>query len=291
MINKTPVEGGFFTPSYKIDTNIFVLDQPWKDSFQKYFEDGTVRGIRVAHRPNSYGIHLDYLSTLPLLRSIEVYNNNAKDLEPMYYHKQLEQVGLYCPFKKLDFSRFPKLTHADITWRKGAETILNCRNLEYFNTDKYPYEDISPLHNLQKLKTLMIQSRKLTRLEGIEKLQNLGKVGFSYCSLLSDLREIKKCKNLTTIVMLSCKKANDISPFGSLTQLTVLDMENCDHVVSVKHLVNNSNLEKLLLVNMSVQDGDLTPLLSLNNLKVLAVARKRHHSHTSSEILKSIRNA
>jgi len=281
---KIDVPGGFLFPSQRLSGYVYVLTGSWQDDFKKHIDGSRVIGIRLSKSMGWEAENLDFLSQLAGLRTIEIFNWDVKDISILEQHQQIESISLECAFKKFDFSKLTNLRYSYVRWRPGAETLFHCTGIEYLQIDNYPFEDFTPLRELKNINNLNLLSRKLVNCTGIESLSNLEKLTLSYCTSFGDIMAIGKSNNLREINFTSCKKVNDVTDIGKLHKLTKLLMENCVSVSSVKPLLGCTALQELYLIGMSIDDGDLSPLLEIKNLQEVAIAKKRHHSHTSQEI-------
>lgn len=261
-----------------------MLTGDWKDRYRRIFEDGQAIGIRLSFGVGWRGDDVEFLKSLPGLRSVEIYNWRITDLSPLCLHDELEHIGLECRFGKFDFAQFQNLSHCGVKWRLSARTLLDCEKLVHLNVSGYPYEDLSSLHRQSNLQRLHIQSRKLTSLCGVDDLPHLQELTFAYCPFLTDISSLQHAKEIRRLEFLSCKGIEDIKVAGALDHLEILSIENGDQVLSVKPLSGCSALRELYLIGTGVVDGDLSPLLEIDNLEKVAVADRRHHSHTSGEI-------
>lgn len=285
---KTDVPGGFLVDAERLRGRIYVLTEAWREAYLEVLRSEDVVGIRLSESAGWPVQDPGFLSRLPALRSIEIYAWSLKDLSALYEQPQVEVLNLQCQFKRLDFARFRYLRDLGLRWRPGAETLFQCPGIEYLNVDGFPYEDLQHLRKLERLSVLLLQSRKLRCLSGIERCRRLSRLDLAFCTTLDDISDLSGLPNLEEVALVSCRKVSDISALGDITGLRKLLLEQCGEIDTIKPLAGCRGLEEVLLVGTSVRDGDLTPLLNLPMLRNVAVARKRHHSHTVEQIREMI---
>ena len=263
MVDRITVEGGFVIDSERLPGKVFVLTVPWKNKYNKIFSQKDVIGIRLSKSAGWKDGDLAFLSELPPLKSAEIYHWETKDISPLYQHEQIEHIGLECQFGKFDFTEFPKLTHLGITWRPSAKTLFKCMNLRYLNIGRFPYEDLKELSKLSKLERLVLQSRKLVSLSGLQHFLELQELDLAYCTSLQDVTSLEYADKLQTLELISCKKIVDIGPMRHLSQLKRLLMENCGIIRSAKPLASCRKLLEAYFINTRIEDGDTSVFLNL----------------------------
>jgi hypothetical protein len=170
-------------------------------------------------------------------------------------------------------------------WRPKAKTVFDCSGLKLLNVVNYPAEDLQNLKNMIDLRRLQITSRKLVSLAGIESLQSLRILDLAECAKLESLTGIEKCQELQVVELENCKKVNDVSSLGELASLRDVVLTDCGKVKSLQPLAKCRLLESLTFVgDTNVEDGELTPLLEIPELKRMWFADKRHYSHKRDQV-------
>ena len=195
-------------------------------------------------------------------------------------------MGLQCEFTKApDFSRFDRLKICKLLWRPMAKTILDCSGVKLLNVVNYPAEDLQKLTNMTGLRRLQISSRKLVSLAGIESLPSLRIMDLAECPKLESLTGIETCQGLQVVELENCKKVNDISSLGELANLRDVVLTNCGKVKSLQPLAKCRLLESVTFAgDTNVEDGELTPLLDMPELKRMWFVDKRHYSHKRDQV-------
>lgn len=265
-----------------------VLKAPWSDVFVDVIRKENISVLRLTESMGWKGKDISFLEKLQDvgLRGVEVYAWDVKDVTPLQFIPGLEYLGLQCEFTKApDFSRFERLKICKLLWRPMAKTILDCSGVKLLNVVNYPAKDLQKLTNMTGLRRLQISSRKLMSLAGIESLPYLRIMDLAECPKLESLTGIETCQGLQVVELENCKKVNDISSLGELANLRDVVLTNCGKVKSLQPLAKCRLLESVTFAgDTNVEDGELTPLLDMSELKRMWFVDKRHYSHKRDQV-------
>lgn len=265
-----------------------VLKAPWSDNFVDIVRKENISVLRLTETMGWKGTDITFLEKLQNtgLRGVEVYAWGVKDLTPLQYIPSLEYLGIQCEFTKApDFSNFRQLRICKLLWRPQAKTVFDCADLKVLNVVNYPAEHLRDLEKMVGLSRLQLVSRKLVSLAGIESLQSLRILDLAKCPKLESFTGIDKCQELQVVELENCKKVNDVSSLGELGNLREVVLTDCGKVKSLRPLAKCRLLESLTFAgDTSVEDGELTPLLGLPELKTMWFADKHHYSHKRDEV-------
>ena len=263
----------------------------WDARFKVMMEENGIDMLRLSHSAGWRDTDLSFLESMPYLRGIGIYHWDVKDLSPLLALSELQFLSVSCLFTKApDFSAFEKLQYLFLTWRPKAESVFDCKGLLDLNVDRFPCEDLQAVKHMSRLERLVVGSRKLTTLSGIEHLESLNKLELVYCSQLRSLDGIERCGQLRSVQLHSCKKVYDVSKLGTLKRLKTLSMENCGKIRSLRPLADCKLLEALYFVgDTNIEDGDMTPLPNLPTLKKTSFANRRHYTHNRLDVFKGNR--
>jgi len=279
--------GYFIAEVGRTNWKCMVLKGPWKDSYAEDFQRHKLAGIRLSRSAGWDAEDLDFLSKLPDLRSVEIYNSDVKNISDLWQLDRLEMLSLLCNFSRAnDFASFQNLKECSMTWRQTAKSIYQCSNLERLSIFGYREPSLEPIECLTKLSTLALTSRTLTSLSGIHHLKSLATLDAYSCTKLQSIDELKNCREtLLTIVLDSCKQFRSLNPLRVLEKLRHLSINNCGALDSILPLENCKDLSLLRFWgDTKLADGDLSFLTKLPNLKTLAFTPRRHYSHTPIEL-------
>ncbi|MEO8515930.1 MAG: hypothetical protein ABI426_04255 [Flavobacterium sp.] len=248
---------------------------------------------------------INWVEGIKIIKSDGVNSNDLKRLENIR-----KFVNNYSS-EPVDFLSFKKLEKADILWSKGRENILECENLESLTIHKLKLKDLKDFKKLKNLKNLSLINSSLESLEGIEdlenlesleicinknlnnltslsKLNNLKWLKLEKCSKLEDITPIKDCIDISFISILDCKKIINNEVIFKLIHLNVLAINNSGEIKSIHGIEEMKNLERFIIYNSNVIDGDLKPLIRLKNLKWCKFSDKKHYNLKYEEVEKHI---
>lgn len=265
-----------------------VLKAPWSDSFIDVIRKENIAVLRLAESMGWKGGDIAFLEKLQDvgLRGVEVYAWGVKDITPLQFIPDLEYLGLQCEFTKAsDFSNFKQLKICKLLWRPKANTVFDSPGLKLLNIVNYPDEDLNSLKNLTGLRRLQITSRKLVSLAGIELLKGLRVLDLAECPRMESFAGIGACQELQVVELENCKKVDDISCLGELENLRDVVLTDCGKINSLQPLSKCRLLESLIFAgDTNVEDGELTPLLDIPELKKMWFVDRRHYTHNRDQV-------
>lgn len=285
MTERIPVPGGFLVWQDVAPAGLrFVLQAAWDDRFESTLRRHDIVGIVLSIGFGWPGGPLEFLRGFPDLRSLALMRWDHRDITVLASLKRLEWINLECQFGAFDFGALPNLRNATVRWRPGAGSLLRQPGLEQLLVQGYPHDDLRPLAGLQRLRHLGLSSRKLASLDGLADLGALRGLDLYNCPALADFSALGSAPALEVLEFNACRGVRSLEPMASLASLKRLKLEQSGRVASVRPLQGLKKLEELYLIGITVEDGDLAPLMSLPSLRRVAVARSRRHSHTSAQI-------
>jgi Leucine-rich repeat (LRR) protein len=125
-----------------------------------------------------------------------------------------------------------------------------------------------------RLYHIMMQS-----IDGIERLRTTSRLSMEWANKITDLSPVFKMSWLKYLFLSDFPKLADIEGIGSLQNVTELHLSGNRgslqpplRMVSVQPISKLSNLETLTLVNLRLENDDITFLASLPKLRDLALA-------------------
>lgn len=265
-----------------------VLKAPWSDGLIDIIRKENISVLRLTESMGWKGKDISFLEKLQNvgLRGVEVYAWDVKDITPLQFITGLEYLGLQCEFTKApDFSSFDQLKVCKLLWQPKAKTVFDCSCLKLLNVVNYPDENLKSLKNMTGLNRLQITSRKLVSLAGIESLKGLKILDLAECPRLETLAGIEKCQGLQNVELEGCKKVTDVSSLGELVSLRDVVLTDCGKIKTLQPLANCRLLESLTFTgDTNVEDGELTPLLGIPELKKMWFVDKHHYTHKRDQV-------
>lgn len=265
-----------------------VLKAPWSDDFIDVIRKENISVLRLTESMGWKGNDISFLEKLKNinLRGVEIYAWSVKDITPLRFVSGMEYLGLQCEFTNApDFSNFEKLRICKLLWRPTAKSIFDCIGMQLLNIVNYPFEDLQMLKKFTELTRLQITSKKLVSLVGVEYLQSLKILDLAECHNLEYLTGIENCQQLQIVELENCKKINDVTNLGELANLRYLVLTDCGKLKTLRPLVKCRLLENLTFVgDTNIEDGELTSLLDIPELKKMWFVDKRHYSHKRDQV-------
>ena len=135
------------------------------------------------------------------------------------------------------------------------DEISGLKDLEYLELEVVTAEDLSPLQQLDHLRTLRIDSLRKAK----------------------DFMPLLNLPSLTKLFLQNSKHLHSLEPFSTAHQLVSLGVEggmwSPQKIPSLKPLEGLASLEALFLTSVQLEDKNLSCLAAIPNLKLLKCAR------------------
>ncbi|WP_157813550.1 hypothetical protein [Pseudoalteromonas spongiae] len=180
---------------------------------------------------------------------------------------------------QINFSKLVNLSELRIDGREeNIEQIYTIKTLESVWLANYKEVNLSKLEKLHNLVILeLVDSKKLSSLEGIECFTKLQKLNLVCCTKLEDVDGIKSLSKLKMLRIDSCKKVRLTDDFSSLNNLKYLGIFRQKEILSLLPFKGCRSLEILLVADLKVTDGKVQFIKELPNLKKLIFQHKKHY--------------
>ncbi|OWZ82718.1 leucine-rich repeat domain-containing protein [Natranaerobius trueperi] len=173
--------------------------------------------------------------------------------------------------------------------------ISKLEDLKELKIAGYKIEDIDFLSNLENLQNLQLIKTDTKNIEALADLENLEELQL-YKNEISDLSPLKDLNNLK-ILRAEHIPASDVSPLSSLDNLEELNLRQTK-VQDVSPLKDLTQL-KILNLDMFAEPapsrlpdgytvGDISPLLSMENLENLYLRNKLEENSGAKKIIKEL---
>ncbi len=275
------------------DDWVMVLTGPWLADYYQVISTRDIKALRLSYSVGWSDQDISFVRKLKSICRLEIYNWEITDISALEELTQLEHIGLECNYKhSIDFSRFTKLRACFLKWRPKSESIFDAVCLETLNIVNYPFENLSPMHKLHRLKELKLTSKKLNTLSGAAHLSELRVLDLFQCSNLTTLEGIQGAADLREVELDTCKRVGNLEPLGELRNVRRIAASNCGTIKSLLPLKNCIKLEELFLTeDTDIEDGSVNVFRELPNLKVMLFANRKHYSHRQEQVQEAIRLA
>ena len=248
--------------------------------------------------PDLYGIHIsDYhgykLDNIDFLRELNdvkkvFIQSSIKNMSGLDDLTTLEYLALNeATSQVIDILSYPKMKKFAGVWSNKIKNLeqahqLRGLGLSNFKPKSGSLDELAGLTNLVDLH--LLQCSMLT-LSGIEHFTSLKDLYVGYMRNLKDISAINSdLAQVTDIHFQNCKKVESFAGLAMLPSLNRISLESCGDIDSISFVRDMSKLEKLFFVDTHVLDGDLSPCVDNQMLKLVGFKNKKHYSHKEADV-------
>jgi len=224
---------------------------------------------------------LQFLKDLSNLRVLIVRSPFVRECAQIAELKSLVVLELDSNCKgSINFAAFEGLIDCGFNWRSCGSTIFSAFGLRRLYINRFPGSDLSPFAGLGLLRELVLLGSKLESLEGIEALSKLQYLRVGLAKKLRHISQLGSLQDLERLEFNQCKSIEDVASIKSAKRLKRLELIDCGDIPDIEWIASLSSLEEFYFSGTTrIVSGDLSPLLSLRNLRRTAFASRRHYSH------------
>jgi Leucine-rich repeat (LRR) protein len=167
----------------------------------------------------------------------------------------------------------------------AISSVLRNSGLKHLNLSNWPFDDLEALALMTRLTKLLLTSKKLVSLRGIDALISLKWLDLHACQRLKSIEGIQACQSISRLEITSCKAVHDISELGELGALVELHLDDGGEIESLDPLQRCTLLEKLSFFGGTrIRDGKISAIEGLPRLKTLCFAPRRHYDRTRDAV-------
>jgi hypothetical protein len=230
--------------------------------FKRLYDDGQCQGLRVS------GIaDLGFLEEFPDLLYLEIVEQKNVNTRPLDFLRNLRGLRLDSPGAGIDFARFEELEVFQGDWHSDNRNLDRARELRRIEAWQFKPRsgDLRDLANIPRLEILQLTQTNITSLAGVETLQDLRYLDVAYASKLESLAALTSTPPLEIreLHLSNAKKISGYKHIASLKHLRRLQLSTCAPMPDLRWTEEMDRLDMFSFVETNVQDGDLSPLLSL----------------------------
>ena len=260
------------------------LDPTRIDACLGYMRKHGIEGCHVMHAvPESELAKLSELGRLPKLTNVTVRNRKGA---AMPWIESLENIGrltLLDRLQSLDLSRFRRIHSLSVAWSRRlvlppVEAPLEELSLLHWTPKP---SDLRMLREWKTLRTFSVGLGSLASLAGIDVLENIERASFSRLRNLVDVESLSSCRKIRSLRMNDCRRAVQLDVIRKLQDLEELVLVGRFGIPSLKFVEDLPRLRSLRLIHVDVEDGDLTPLLRVEQPVLLP--HRRHYRQTEEQ--------
>lgn len=239
---------------------------------------GEIDGLGVGV---SLGFDLDSIDPLrdvDGLKGLWFADVKGVDVSSLCRFLSLEYLGIGQTTDSIDLSGMSRIRALAMTWSPRVQWPSEARNLKYLLLEKFKPErgGLEELGRLRSLEVMELTQGTLSCLEGIQKFTNLRELQLHYLPALASIDGIANTP-VEEITITHCKHLADLHKVSGCRRLRVLRYHDSAPIPSIAFINDCQSLKEFRFVGVDVLDGDLMPLLKLEQF---AFTQKRHFSHT-----------
>ena len=280
-----------FFISEKAAVRTLVLNGEWTSAAAPYMQEHGLVGLRLSGYLGWRSTNLDFLREAPFVEYLEILTTKLEDISGIYALKELSYLSLEGKTPALDLSQFPRLK----TLATGRVSPLFLRDLGKGKTIRKlvlmgPGDKVlGALNELPVLENLGISYASIRDLSFAARAPGLRRLSLIACKLLRSLTGIESLRELLVLWIEQAKTLSDIGALAQVQTLRTLNLKECPNIETISGLRMLPNLETVgLMQTTNVKDGDLSPLLTLPELKNATFLDRPHYSHRNNEFPKQV---
>jgi Leucine-rich repeat (LRR) protein len=241
--------------------------------------------------PTERQVNIDFLTELTFLERADLSALSVRDVTPLYGLPKLRRLTITGIRQEIDFTRLARLEELRVDWNaKFFSSFLSCDRLRILGIGNYNCPDLRQLGNLRSLEELILSLSRIETLAGVEHFPELERLSLDFVKHLETLEPLGACRMLRYLSIDDAKNLKQIDPVAHLVNLQELCLKRCPEVDSLKPVKGFGALEYVgLLETTNIQDGDLSVLLTLPNLKHASFVDRKHYSHKNADFPKVYR--
>lgn len=254
---------------------------PWNNYLLEELLKEDIKELELNQGKGWRGKHVNFLEQFPELRGLTILDLTLESVEPVHHLHKLNQLNLSTYSNgPVNFENFQNLSNCGFEWIKGSDSLFECKTLKTLGLNNYKKKSSEPFSNLVNLEKLTLLNSGIEDVDGITKLTNLTYLSVANLKKLTSLVGIKELKNLEVLEIQRCKGIESVSEIFELKKLKRLLLLDSGNIDSIHGIENLTELEAFLFYeSTNIVDGDISPVLSLKNLKNISFQNRRHYTH------------
>jgi Leucine-rich repeat (LRR) protein len=184
-------------------------------------------------------------------------------------------------------SELHNLTYLRISHGKGWASLRSCVQLEEAHLIDVRMANLRRWNTWKRLRHLVLTGSGLKSLAGIEAMERLETLTLIMITAqdLSPIRELPNLREVTFRYVRGCRDLSGLAGLPELRRLTIDQAVGSDrdivHIETLKPLAALRSFEEVVLRGTAIDDGDLSPLAELPNLR-----KVRLGGHTGADVNK-----
>lgn len=239
-------------------------------------DEGVIHGVAV-DTPLFTQKEIDLLAEFKNIQTLTLRFNKNRNicLDFVRDLPLLDDFGVdgICP--TIDFDVFKNLKTLIIDWNPKVFKNADKSKLTELHLWKLKSVDFESLAVFSGVEKLLLNKSTMSTLNGIEYFKHLKTLKLIYMANLTDISAISGAA-LENLGIQNAKKITDYSVIGTCKRLSRLRVIDSAPIRSLSFIEELSRLQSFRFINTDVIDGNLSPLLELDDVYF---KHKKHFSH------------
>lgn len=264
----------------KMDGYKAQINGCWKDKYAQKLRDKGVKHLFLNTALGWECDNYDFLQSLDFLESLVVLDVRNVSLKPIESLKSLRNLSLTTlSHYDIDFSQFKCLVSLFCSAEKPVPSVFQCTSLKNLYLDEFRMGDNHQLSQLHNLESLTIGNSNMASLDFVRSLPKLRQLVILNNRKITDFSPISSLTQLSWLELRGVTSLHSISFLEHLMELNVLLLE-CGAIESIRPISHHSKLGALSLWGRKfmIDDGDLTPISTLDHLSMLSILNKKSYN-------------
>ena len=274
MSNNIEFESGIFGTKA-------IVKGVWKDAYLNLLLDRKVQEVELNDGKGWHGNSVDFLISLPNLKSLTIIDFSIKSIEVIHSLSGLQklEISTYCK-TPINFNSFPNLLECGFEWIKGSDTLFETSSIQKLFINTYNNKSSDVFSKLFNLKELSILNSPIENIQGLSTLKYLKVLRLGNLKKLKPLLYLQNMHELEELEIQRCKGISTISEVFFLNKLKRLLFIDLGNIASLNGIENLTELNDFLFYeSTNIVDGNLLPITKLNSLKKNSYQNRKHYSH------------
>jgi hypothetical protein len=238
-------------------------------SFAKFLP---IRGLEIIGYEWPKNPSCAFISQLQKVRYVRLFAEPLKDIESIQslahlHHLTIDHTGRNQSIT-IDFASLPALERVELQWFRGAEAVLEARQLRSLHLLECPLSSSDIFVELDRLISLRLSVGKLVDTQGFSGLSALKWLGLLGQKELKDFTGLSHHPSLSFLWIEACPNLENIEWLAGMPQLETLRILDCAEITRIEVLRSLPRLRHVHIHGSTrVEAGDFAFLRNMANLE------------------------
>lgn len=258
-----------------------IVSGIWSDSITRYVRENNIRALYLNSAHGWSGVDYGFLAGLNTIEELHIISAVANNLSSIEKMVGLVELSITVSTKdEINFQKLSALKKCYLYWWAGAESILDCKDIEMLYLDGFKIKDLNSLKKINKIKSLTIANSKIDNIDWLVDFHNLAELELINCKKINSFDSIKNCSLIKKLTISGVRTLKNIEFLSLLPELEILVLSDCSEIDSIAVVSNLNNLKAFSFAgSTSIKDGDLGVLVDLPKLSMLMFQERKHYTH------------